>query len=139
MDAYIPQKFEEEDYQKISLYQRLDAVKSKEQLLKMQEEIVDTYGKLPKSVEMLFEKKRLDMMMQDEHVENFIETKQYVEVEFTKQWSSKVDGVILFERALTLSVDIRLRYEKEKIYVRIPKSKNYLSILMQFVQQAEKM
>ena len=84
----------------------------------MYEEIIDTYGKLPKSVEMLFEKKRLDIIMYDEHVENFIESKQFVEVEFTKQWSSQADGVKLFERALTLSPDIRLRYEKEKIYCR---------------------
>lgn len=105
----------------------------------MQDEIIDTYGKLPKSVDLLFEKKRLDIMMNQEHVENFTETKQYVEVEFTKQWSSQADGVKLFERALTLSADIRLRYEKEKIYVRIPKSKNYLSLLIQFVEQAENM
>ena len=29
-------------------------------------------------------------------------------------------------------------YEKEKIYVRIPKSKNYLTLLVQFVEEAEK-
>lgn len=136
VDAYIPHKFEEEDYQKISLYQRLDNIKNKKELLSMYDEIIDTYGKLPKSVELLFEKKRLDIMMKEEHVENFTEGKQFVEVEFTKQWSSQVDGVKLFERALTLSPDIKLRYEKEKIYVRIPKSKNYLSLLVQFVEQA---
>jgi len=136
VDAYIPHKFEEEDYQKISLYQRLDNIKNKKELLSMYDEIIDTYGKLPKSVELLFEKKRLDIMMKEEHVENFTEGKQFVEVEFTKQWSSQADGVKLFERALTLSPDIKLRYEKEKIYVRIPKSKNYLSLLVQFVEQA---
>lgn len=139
VDAYIPHQFEEVDYEKLSLYQRLDAIHTKRELLSMQEEIYDMYGKLPKAVAMLFEKKRLDIMANEEHIENFKEMKQEVEVEFTKEWSDNIDGVKLFERATTLSPDIKIRYANEKIYARIPKSSNYLTLLIEFVEACNKM
>lgn len=39
----------------------------------MLEEIKDNYGKLPKAVQLLFEKKRLDILINEPYVENFQE------------------------------------------------------------------
>lgn len=139
VDAYIPETFEEEDYQKITLYQRMDKLKTKEDLLMMQEEIIDNYGKLPKAVEMLFEKKKLDILVNEEHIENFIENKQNVEIIFQKEWSDGIDGVQLFELTTTLSQDIKIRYQSQKIHVIIPKSKNYLSVLIEFISLSKKL
>lgn len=139
VDAYIPETFEEEDYQKITLYQRMDKLKTKEELISMQEEIIDNYGKLPKAVEMLFEKKKLDILVNEEHIENFVENKQNVELIFTKEWSSGIDGIKLFELTTTLSQDIKIRYHSQKINVIIPKSKNYLSLLIEFISLSRKL
>ena len=73
VDAYIPGKFANEDYEKITLYQRIEAIQTKEQLRDMMEEIKDNYGKLPKSVQMLFEKKRLDILINEPIVDRFME------------------------------------------------------------------
>ena len=106
----------------------------------MQEEIIDNYGKLPKSVELLFEKKKLDIMLNEKHVESFKEYKQEIEIEFTKEWSDHIDGIKLFETATTISKDIKIRYTNQKISVKIPKGKNtYLSTLIEFISATEKM
>ncbi|NBK98413.1 MAG: transcription-repair coupling factor [Erysipelotrichia bacterium] len=139
VDAYIPEKFEQEDYEKISLYQRMDRIKNKQELLAMQEEIIDTYGKLPKAVELLFEKKKLDIMINEPHVAGFKELKQEIEIEFTNEWSDHIDGVKLFEQATTLSTDIKIRYANQKIYAKLPKRSNYLPILIEFISMTEKM
>ena len=139
IDAYIPERFEQKDYEKITLYQRLDNVKSKQDLLKMQEEIVDTYGKLPKAVEMLFEKKKLDIMINEPHVQSFKEMKQEMEIEFTKEWSDQIDGVKLFEKATTLSTDIKIRYNNQKIYAKLPKGSNALLLLIEFISMTSKL
>ncbi len=139
VDAYIPERFEQEDFEKITLYQRLDNVKSKKDLLKMQEEIIDTYGKLPKAVAMLFEKKKLDIMINEPHVAGFKEMKQEMEIEFTKEWSDRIDGVTLFEKATTLSTDIKIRYVNQKIYAKIPKGSNSLALLIEFISMCAKL
>lgn len=140
VDAYIPENFERDDYEKITLYQRMDEIHRKEQLLEMQEEIIDNYGKLPKSVELLFEKKKLDIMLNEKHVESFKEYKQEIEIEFTKEWSDHIDGIKLFETATTISKDIKIRYTNQKISVKIPKGKNtYLPTLIEFISATEKM
>lgn len=139
VDAYIPERFEQEDYEKITLYQRLDNVKTKQDLLKMQDEIIDTYGKLPKAVEMLFEKKKLDIMINEPHVAGFKEMKQDMEIEFTKEWSDRIDGVKLFEQATTLSTDIKIRYQNQKIYAKIPKGSNALLLLIEFISLCAKL
>lgn len=139
VDAYIPHQFEEADYQKLTLYQRLEAIQNKHDLLLMQEEINDTYGKLPKAVKLLFEKKRLDILIQEEHIENFKESKIDVIVEFSKAWSDQVDGVQLFERANTLSQDIKITYTNEKISARFPKEREYLKVIIEFIEATKKM
>lgn len=133
IDAYIPETFEQEDYEKITLYQRMDNIKTKQELLSMQEEIIDTYGKLPKAVEMLFEKKKLDIMINEPHVEAFKENKQNIEIIFTKEWSDTIDGVKLFERVTTLSTDIKITYQNQKIAANLPKSNKYLPLLIEFI------
>lgn len=133
VDAYIPENFEQEDYEKITLYQRMEKIKTKEELVAMQEEIIDTYGRLPKAVEMLFEKKQLDILVNEKHIDNFKDHAQDVEIIFTKEWSDQIDGVKLFEKTTTLSTDIKIRYQQQKISARIPKSKNYLTLLVEFI------
>lgn len=133
IDAYIPETFEQEDYEKITLYQRMDNIMTKRELLSMQEEIIDTYGKLPKAVEMLFEKKKLDIMINEPHVDTFKENKQNIEIVFTKEWSDSIDGVKLFEKITTLSTDIKITYQNQKIAACLPKSNKYLPLLIEFI------
>ena len=77
--------------------------------------------------------------MNEEHISNFYEHKQDVEIEFTEEWSDHVDGVQLFERATTLSSDIKITYKNQKIAACIPKSKQYLSLLIEFVETSKKL
>ena len=53
VDAYIPSSFATEDYEKITLYQRMEDIHTKKELLAMMDEIKDNYGKLPKAVQLL--------------------------------------------------------------------------------------
>lgn len=137
VDAYIPRQFEEEDYEKITLYQQIDEVKTNKQLQKLWKETEDLYGKLPKSVFMLFEKKRLDLLVNEPHVDSFRETDKDVRVEFTKQWSDSIDGVKLFEMATTISKDIKIKYTNQKISVSLRKVKNYLEIIIEFIARCQ--
>ncbi|TDW20196.1 transcription-repair coupling factor [Breznakia blatticola] len=139
VDAYFPEKFEEEDYEKLSLYQQIDGVSTLGKLNRLYKDTSDLYGKLPKQVGMLFEKKRLDLLVNEKHVESFREKDRDVEVNFTEKWSSSVDGVKLFQLATTISKEIRIAYVNKKIVAKLPKVKNYLELIIEFIAQCGKL
>ena len=117
VDAYIPGKFANEDYEKITLYQRIEAIQTKEQLRDMMEEIKDNYGKLPKSVQMLFEKKRLDILINEPIVDTFMEEPKRIRISFSENWSNRIDGVKFFERMTTISKNIQMRFVDTKRFL----------------------
>lgn len=139
VDAYIPEKFEEEDYEKISLYQQIDAAKSNHELEKLSKTIIDNYGRLPKAVELLFEKKRLDLLINHKHVEKFSEYDKYIRVTFTEAWSNTVNGVELFKLVSTLSKELKIVYRNKKIEATINKDGNYLDIMIEFINVSLKL
>lgn len=139
VDAYIPHEFASEDYEKITLYQRMDALTTKRELLNMMEEIKDNYGKLPKAVQLLFEKKRLDILLNEPHVENIQEEQKIVEVTFTSAWSNRVDGVKLFEMMTSISKDTKIRLVNNKIVMKLPKTKDWLYKMIEILERTEPM
>lgn len=137
VDAYIPGKFANEDYEKITLYQRIEAIENKQQLRDMMEEIKDNYGKLPKSVQMLFEKKRLDILINEPNIDSFVEEARRIRISFTENWSNRVDGVKFFERMTTISKNIQMRYVERKISIFFPKSKDWLFKVIEILESLE--
>lgn len=126
IDGYIPLEFEPNDFEKLSLYQRIDKMDVQAELIKLQEETQDLYGKLPKSVKLLFEKKRLELLLKNPMVLSFKEIKHQVQLVFAPEWSSKVDGVKMFEIISFLSKTVQLKYTAGSIVVFIPKEEDWL-------------
>ncbi len=139
VDGYIPQSFAPQDLEKITLYQRIDQIKSKKALLDLKEEITDTYGKLPKSVSLLFEKKQLELLMNEERIEKFKEVKGALEITFTKEWSSEVDGVALFECFTSISRDIALKYMQGRIIATVPKINDRLFVAIEMLERSTRL
>lgn len=137
VDGYIPQAFAPQDLEKITLYQRIDQIQSKKALLDLKEEITDTYGKLPKSVNLLFEKKQLEILMNEERIEKFREIKGSLEITFTKEWSGGVDGVALFECFTSISRDIALKYIQGRIIATVPKINERIFIAIEMLERSK--
>lgn len=137
IDAYIPKHFSDEDYEKITFYQNIDKIQTKEELLAMMEETKDTFGKLPKEVQYLFEKRRLDILVNEEKVDSFKEFPKEVELTFTKEYSNQLDGVVLFEIMTSISKEIILRYTGQKMKFKIPKRKEWLEMVIEIIERSE--
>lgn len=138
VDAYIPTRFAPQDYEKIKLYQRIDEIATKAELRNFVDEIQDNYGHLPAGVQMLFEKKRLDILINEIHVENYKENKEHVELSFTQEWSDSIDGVKLFEMMTALCRDVIIRYRNRKITMRIPKNNEWLLLVIEILERTQK-
>jgi transcription-repair coupling factor (superfamily II helicase) len=137
VDGYIPQTFEQQDFEKLSLYQRIDQAKSIGQLRELQEEVMDRYGRLPKSVELLFEKKHWELLTQLGFVEGYKELNNELSITFTQDWSSRVDGVAFFTKMSNISANIRLKYTSGHIVLLLQKEEDWLFTATRLLEQTQ--
>ena len=67
------------------LYKRIDVVKSIEELDNLKEEMIDKTGKLPESINMLFEKKVIDLYILSGIIESYDEYDKYILLKLSKE------------------------------------------------------
>lgn len=135
IDAYIPEKFSTTDYDKLTIYQRIDKIKALKELIDLEDEVSDMYGKLPTQVQLLFEKKRLEILLKEARIMKFKETKQGAEIVFTEDYSKNINGVKLFETISKISSDIELRYLKGSIIIKFTNKKEWLNQVLQVLRK----
>ncbi|NLC96996.1 MAG: transcription-repair coupling factor [Erysipelotrichaceae bacterium] len=135
VEGYLPEDFTSDDYDKINMYQDIDKLDNIKDLENYKNKIIDEYGKLPKVVSSLFDKKKLDILIQDDDIEKYREIKNISEIVFSKEFSSKVNGVKLFELFTHISKDITLKYTDNKIIVRIPKNNDTLKTVFEVIEK----
>ncbi len=115
LDSYIPDTFTDNDYDKLDMYHRLDAIHDKSDLLDYYLEVKDKYGRLPKEIDALFEKKEIELFIDGDIVDSFKIVKGHIVLTLTKNFSDTVDGMKLFTYCNELSKDLQIRYTKDKI------------------------
>ena len=135
--SYIPEHFAPDDYDKISMYQKIDALTDMDALEEYRKEVVDQYGRLPQEVKALFEKKKLDILLNDPDVDSYKEIKGKPQVTFSQLFSQNVDGVKLFQIFSQISKDIDLRYTGGRIIAYLPEGKNALSMAITVMTRAK--
>ncbi|MDO4378290.1 MAG: transcription-repair coupling factor [Erysipelotrichia bacterium] len=138
LDGYIPQQFVPQDMEKLSIYQKLDAIDSYDQLMKYQETLNDFYGKLPTVINNLFVKKQLELLLNSVNVDDYLELEKEDRLILSQEFSDNVDGVKLFETISNISNEIKLTYRQKKIILTFPKRKNYLNQIVKVLQEIEK-
>ena len=131
--GYIPEEFAPNDFDKISMYQKIDEIDTLDDLEIYKEEVIDQFGKLPIEVNTVFLKKALDLKVEEDHVQSYKEIRNNCELTFTEEFSQTVDGVKLFEDLSKLSKDISIKYKNNKITIVIPSNKNMLYLAIQSI------
>ena len=53
MDAYIPESYIPNEYQKLDIYKRIAGIENEEEMDDMVEELIDRFGDIPKKVQQL--------------------------------------------------------------------------------------
>ena len=53
IDAYIPGSYIKNEYQKLDIYKRISAIETEDEYMDMQDELMDRFGDIPRSVENL--------------------------------------------------------------------------------------
>ena len=136
-NSYIPKKFAPDDYDKLGMYQKIDALMSDEELDTFKEDVIDQYGRLPDEVESLFDKRKLDLLVSSPDIQSFRQIRGINEITFSRPFSQRIDGVKLFEIFTRLSKDISLRYTNQCIIAEVPMTKDSLKLCAEAIEHAK--
>ncbi len=130
VSGYLPENFVEDDTEKLEIYQFINNINTVHDLQLFYESMTDRYGSLPQAVQMLLEKKRLEIFLADDRIDSFKERVNRVELVFTQEYSDIIDGVALFETVSQRSVDIVIKYINRKITLHVPIYKEWTEDLI---------
>lgn len=126
VDAYIPESFLEDDMEKLQIYTRLSKITTFKEYNTLLSDIHDNFGRLPKMVQLLFEKKRFDLIVNHPYINSYNETASHLSITFTTNYSSQVNGEKIFELTNEFSKEIQIKYQDKKITMTMMKIKDYL-------------
>ena len=135
--SYIPKTFAPDDFDKITMYQQIDTLASLEEIDDFEKEVIDQYGRLPKEVKTLFDKKKLQLLLNQPHILSYKEVNNDVEITFTKEFSNMLDGVTLFEIFTDISKEIDLSYKGGSIIATLPKSIDVMELSAQIIERSK--
>ena len=116
-----------------------DKIDNKNDLLSYYLKIQDEYGKLPKEVENLFEKKKLELLYNLHYIDSISNKNSIFEIVLTKEYSDNIDGIKLFEYCNNLSRDITINYKYGKLLLKVPSQKEAIDKILRLVDNLDKL
>jgi transcription-repair coupling factor (superfamily II helicase) len=139
ISSFIPESFSDNDYDKLSLYHELYDIDNKKDLFDYYLKITDEYGKLPKEVEALFDKKKLELLCNLNLIDKVSNFKGRFTIILSQEYSDHIDGVKLFEFVNSLSRDMEITYKNNKLAISLDNQKENISKMLKLVDNLDKL
>lgn len=122
VDAYIPEYYIKNEYQKLDIYKRIAAFESEEELEDMTEELIDRFGDIPKKVQQLLVIASLKSLAHSVYV-TAIEQKGE-EIRFTMYEKAKIDPSGIPKFLDSYKNDLIFRAEEPPYFLYCRKGRN---------------
>lgn len=122
VDAYIPEYYIKNEYQKLDIYKRIAAIESEEELEDMTEELIDRFGDIPKKVQQLLVIASLKSLAHSVYV-TAIEQKGE-EIRFTMYEKAKIDPSGIPKFLDSYKNDLMFRAEEPPYFLYCRKGRN---------------
>ena len=139
LESYIPSAFSSNDYEKLALYHRLDLINNKDDLFKFYLEINDKYGKLPKEVNALFEKKKLELLYNLKCIDKINNSNGNFIIVLSKEFSDEIDGAKLFACCNDISRDIKIAYKNNRLELWVDNQEDAIVKMLKLVDNLDKL
>ena len=122
VDAFIPDSYIPNEYQKFDIYKRIAAIENEEEMEDMTEELIDRYGDIPRKVMKLLEVATLKALAHSVYV-TAVEQKgeQYI---FTMYEKAKVRPEKIPELIQQYKGDLTFKPEEPPVFIYEEKKKN---------------
>ncbi len=117
IETHISDSYVEESDLKIEIHNKINQIDSYNKLIEIKKEIEDRFGKVTENMLIYMYEEWLEKLFKKYEINNFKQTKTFVEFEFNQNISNKIDGEKLFYQANAISRMFRFSYFNKKIKV----------------------
>ncbi len=132
LGGYIPSSYAL-DADKIEIYQEIESCNSLKDIELLRRKIRDIYGRIPKEVDNLISKRRIDIFASNENILSLREEDQII-LTLSESFSKKPSiAMILQEKLKPYLGQIILRYQAPSFIIKLPKKKDSLPKLIEIL------
>ncbi|MDV6378972.1 transcription-repair coupling factor [Sporosarcina sp. GW1-11] len=124
INAYLPETYIQDGYQKIQMYKRVKAITSDEDYSELVDEMIDRFGDMPFEADLLLRVGRMKAWGRIAGVESIKNIQGIVEIRLTEEGTSRADGAKLMEYSLKFGHAVGLTFENGQIVVTVNEKKS---------------
>ncbi|MEK4023081.1 transcription-repair coupling factor [Sporosarcina sp. FSL W7-1283] len=124
INAYLPETYIQDGYQKIQMYKRVKAIESNEDYLELVDEMIDRFGDMPLEADLLLRVGRMKAWGRIAGVESIKKVQDVVEIRLSEEGTSRADGAKLMEHSLKFGHAVGLTLENGQIIVTVNEKKS---------------
>jgi transcription-repair coupling factor (superfamily II helicase) len=127
IDAYIPDAYIKDGYQKIEMYKRFRGIETLEDVEELKEEMIDRFGEYPQQVSDLFTIAEMKVYAKEAMLSSIKQNKQLITILMSEKGSKQVNGpkVVDIVRKYGRSAGFGMEGNQLKITLDIKKSKGH--------------
>ncbi|WP_088008437.1 transcription-repair coupling factor [Indiicoccus explosivorum] len=122
-DAYIPDSYIADGYQKIQMYKRIKAIEAEEEMLELQDELIDRFGDIPLEVERLLRIARMKVWARTARASSIRQNGNLTEIRLTEQGTASIDGGKLMEETAPFGRAIGIHVSGQELVLKIDEKK----------------
>lgn len=138
VDGYIPKDYVESDIEKLNLYQRIYKSQTLQEMASLEQELHDFYGALPREVNNIVLKRKFEILCTEPFIDQVKEQPDHFQIMLTQDFSSVIQGDLLFELVNRLFKKPILKYMKNEIVLMIPTTGHWLELSIELLFELKK-
>lgn len=119
IDAYIPDEYIRDGFQKIQMYKRVKAVDSEAAYLELVDEMTDRFGDLPLEADLLLRIARMKVWGRLAGVESIKKPEAKIEIRLSPEGTSKTDGANLVAQSMKFGRAVGFSMEGDQLILTI--------------------
>lgn len=124
VNAYIPETYIRDGYQKIQMYKRVKAISSDEEYMELVDEMTDRFGDMPFEADLLLRVGRMKAWGRDAGVSSIKRVQGIVEIRMSAEGTKRANGAELMERSLKFGRAVGLTLENGQIIITVNEAKS---------------
>lgn len=140
VETHIEDNYVEENELKIEIHKKINEIDSYDKLITVKEEIEDRFGRINDTLIIYMYEEWFEKLARSKHIETVRETKNFIELIFDEENSSKVDGEKLFEDAYKISNMFRFMFKNNRLIIVLDilkLNRHYIYYLVELLDKIE--
>ncbi|MGN7410533.1 transcription-repair coupling factor [Sporosarcina sp. SAFN-010] len=145
INAYLPDTYIKDGYQKIQMYKRVKAIEVEEDFNELWDEMTDRFGDLPFEAELLLRVGRIKAWGKAAGVVSIKKRQTMIEIRFSSEGTAKIDGAKLVSETLNYGRAVGFTMDNGTLLITVDDRRlgqhtefDILEAIMQLLQDASK-